>query len=139
MINNSTDFKPVKNDSSKFKHLNTIEITEEQYKQFYQLCNPPPYIIFDDKTVGVIIKNKAGFFIKVFMSYTKVVRKEVNTDTHEATIRIQYFDGLEIREDIFSSEILTKNGIKELLNKGHSFPSPKSLLSIISEAVYKLK
>ena len=126
MINNYTDFKPVKNDSSKFKHLNTIEITEEQYKQFYQLCNPPPYIIFDDKTVGVIIKNKAGFFIKVFMSYTKVVRKEVNTDTHEATIRIQYFDGLEIREDIFSSEILTKNGIKELLNKGIRFDEKDS-------------
>ena len=55
------------------------------------------------------------------MSYAEVVRKEVNKDSHEATIRIRYFDGLELREDVFSSEILTKNGIKELLIKGIRF------------------
>lgn len=121
MSQNSTGFRPVKINCSKYKTLNTIEITKEEYKQLKQLCNPPPFVIFDDKTVGVLIKNNSGFFIKIFMSYAEVVRKEVNKDTHEATIRIRYFDGLELREDVFSSEILTKNGIKELLIKGIRF------------------
>lgn len=121
MIKNSNNFKPVKINCSKYESLKTIEITEEEYNQLKQLCKPPSYIIFDNKTVGVLIKNKAGFFIKIFMSYAEVVRKEVNKDTHEATIRIRYFDGLELREDVFSSEILTKNGIKELLIKGIRF------------------
>ena len=94
MSQNPTGFRPVKNNCSKYKTLKTIEITEEEYNQLKQLCKPPSYIIFDNKTVGALIKNKAGFFIKIFMSYAEVVRKEVNKDTHEATIRIRYFDGL---------------------------------------------
>lgn len=121
MSQNSTGFRPVKNNHSKYKSLNTIQIQKEELENLKPLFKPKPYVVFNEKTVGVILQDKAGLFIKIFMSYAEVVRKEVNKDTHEATIRIRYFDGLELREDVFSSEILTKNGIKELLIKGIRF------------------
>lgn len=128
---NKNDFKPEKYSFQKFCNLKVYHISEDEEKSLQSLSNSPPYIVIrETNKIGILIKDGEKHSLKVFMSYMEIVQRIINADNGTATVKIRYFNGVEIREDVFSSDIFTKFGVKELLTKGIRFDEADSALVI---------
>lgn len=108
------------------KELCELKLTESEFKQLKARAKPPPYFV-NVKTmlIGKLIESKSkasdGYFIHYFSTYFEVSSKEIDLDSGDVRISIRYFNGLEIAESTFSSDIFTKFGTKELFSKGIRF------------------
>ena len=124
-------FKPESVDCKTYRQLKTYTLSKETYEKLKTLSISPPYIIIrETNKIGKLIKDGENHSLKVFMTYAEVVKRIINADDGTATVKIRYFNGVEIREDVFSSDIFTKFGVKELLTKGIRFDEADSALVI---------
>lgn len=124
-------FKPEGFDCKKLNSFKTYELSESDNNKILSLSNYPPYIIIrETNKIGKLIKEGENHSLKVFMTYAEVIQRIINADDGTATVKIRYFNGVEIREDVFSSDIFTKFGVKELLTKGIRFDEADSALVI---------
>lgn len=124
-------FKPESVDCKTYRQLKTYTLSKETHEKLKTLSISPPYIIIrDTNKIGKLIKDGENHSLKVFMTYAEVVQRIINADDGTATVKIRYFNGVEIREDVLSSDIFTKFGVKELLTKGIRFDEADSALVI---------
>ncbi|HBM99399.1 MAG TPA: hypothetical protein DD413_08220 [Ruminococcus sp.] len=131
MVQDVIFFKPESVDCKTYRQLKTYTLSKETHEKLKTLSISPPYIIIrDTNKIGKLIKDGENHSLKVFMTYAEVVQRIINADDGTATVKIRYFNGVEIREDAFSSDIFTKFGVKELLTKGIRFDEADSVLVI---------
>lgn len=124
-------FTPESVDCKIYKNLKVYTLPKETYEKLKTLSNSPPYIIIrETNKIGKLIDDKDINSLKVFMTYAEVIQKIINANNGTAMVKIRYFNGVEIREDVFPSDIFTKFGVKELLNKGIRFDEADSVLVI---------
>ncbi len=124
-------FTPESVDLKIYRNLKVYTLSKETHEKLKTLSISPPYIIIrDTNKIGKLIKDGENHSLKVFMTYAEVVQRTINADDGTATVKIRYFNGVEIREDVFSSDIFTKFGVKELLTKGIRFDEADSALVI---------
>lgn len=105
----------------KCKLFEQIKIKPNDFKQLQQTNLFPFVSNLQSNLIGKIKDKKNNYSINFFMSYCKVERTEINLETKKATLIMQYFDGVEVTESGFTTEVLTKFGCKELLAKGVRF------------------
>lgn len=131
MTQNLDKFKPESFDLEKFSAFRIYDIQKADYDRILSLSNPPPFIVLEETyKIGKLIEDEEAYCLKIFMTYAEVAEKIIDYNSGIVTIKIRYYNGAEVREDVFSSEILTKNGVKELLNKGIRFDEMDSSLVI---------
>ncbi len=124
-------YKPKILNLQNYNKLTNYQLNEDEFKMLEGLSNPPPYVKnLEARVVGVLKKDKDDFLIQVFMTFAEVTQRIVDKDTGVTTVKIKYFNGIDIREDVFTSEIYTKFGVKELLQKGIRFNESDSALVI---------
>lgn len=106
----------------KCKIFSKLKLNPTDYQTIKQNSLFPFCINTDSHLIGKIESDKNGnYHIRFFMSYCSVIQTEISTETQQATLIIQYFDGISNVESAFAGEILTKVGARELLNKGIRF------------------
>lgn len=128
---NKIKFTPESVDCKIYRNFKVYTLSKETHEKLKTLSISPPYIIIrGTNKIGKLIKDGENHSLKVFMTYAEVVQRIINADDGTASVKIRYFNGVEIREDVFSSDIFTKFGVKELLNKGIRFDEADSALVI---------
>lgn len=98
------------------------EISKEVYEEEKLKCKDTyPYVQRKYKIVKLMVekkKNGEHYYLQPISTYMRVVKKFINMDNQIINVVLEYYDGYEIREVILSSEIFSKNGLKEILNYG---------------------
>ena len=106
------------------KEFKKLKLTDDEFKTIQDLCNPPPYYVNKDTwLIGRLETDRKTFehYLVYFATYFEVSCKEIDMDTGIARTAIRYYNGLDVVESTFSSDIFTKFGIKELFQRGIRF------------------
>lgn len=106
----------------KCKLFSRLKLNPTEYKNSKKNSLFPFCINADSHLVGKIESDKNGdYSVRFFMSYCSVIQTEISEETKQATLIIQYYNGINMVESAFAGEVLTKVGARELLNRGIRF------------------
>lgn len=108
-----------------FKPFGQVKINSDLYTQ---LSSEPlfPFLSIDDKWIAeVITKDKTHYIVSV-STFIKVAQKYVDIDTDKISLKVVIFNGSKEIETILGSEILSIQGVKELLKYGVRFEEKQS-------------
>lgn len=94
-------------------------LTEEQFNRF--LAQSKNGYVMTEKWLGKLCKKGDAYYLLIFSSAFEVIEKTIDVDTQNVRIRLKYYNGDKTTEDTFSSNILSKNEIKELYKRGIRF------------------
>lgn len=101
-------------------------LTKSEYDDLRQNNENFPYV-YNEKFLGMLLKEDDNFTLTTFATAMRVVARLVDYDAGIVKLRLSYFDGRGTVEKDFDSSILTKNGVKELLNSGIRFAEDDAL------------
>lgn len=103
--------------SENFQPFGCKEISNDIYKKL-SLQPSFPYFTIENQWIAKVHTKKDKHYLLSVSTFLEVTQKIIDIDTKEISLRIALYNGNKQTERIFSSDILSTQGIKELLKYG---------------------